>query len=112
MIIYHNPRCKKSRAGLTFLQQKGIDPEIRLYLTDPLSAEEIKKLLEKLGIPASELVRTQEDIYKKELKGKDLDEEAWIRAMIKNPKLIQRPIIEVENRAVIGDPVDKIQPLL
>lgn len=112
MVIYHNPRCKKSRAGLAFLQENGIEPEIRLYLTDPLSEEELKRLLMKLNMPASELVRTQEEQYKKQLKGLKLNEDEWISIYLENPKLIRRPIIEDKYKAVIGDPAENIQPLL
>lgn len=112
MKIYHNPRCKKSRAGLEYLNEKGIDPEIRLYLKDPLNAEEIKMLIKKIGIEAGDLVRTQEDLYKKKLKGKIISEDEWIEVFAENPKLIRRPIVESGNKAVIGDPVDNIQPLL
>ena len=112
MKIYHNPRCKKSRAGLAFLVEKGTDPEVRDYLKDPLSSEELEQLTRKLEIPAGELVRKQEEKYRKELKGKDISEEEWIRILVENPKLIRRPIIEKNDKAVIGDPVENIQPLL
>ena len=112
MIIYHNPRCKKSRAGLAFLQEQGIDPEIRLYLQELLSENELKRLVMKLNIPAKELLRTQEEQYRKELKNLNLNEDEWIKVMLENPKLIRRPIIETERKAVIGDPVEEIQPIL
>jgi len=112
MKIYHNPRCKKSRAGLAFLLEKSIDPEVRDYLKDPLSREELEQLVRKLGIPAEELVRKQEEKYRKELKGKELPEKEWIRILVENPKLIRRPIIEKGEKAVLGDPVENIQPLL
>ena len=112
MKMYHNPRCKKSRAGLSFLRENGIEPEIREYLKEPLSEKELKTLVGKIGVPASEMVRKQEEIYKKELKGKEFSEDEWIRILSENPKLIQRPIIEKGPRAVLGDPVENIQPLL
>jgi arsenate reductase (glutaredoxin) len=74
-----------------------------------LSAEkELKKLLEKLGKKPKDIVRTQEDFYKKELKGKDLSDEEWIKILVENPRLIQRPIVETKNKAVIGDPAENI----
>lgn len=112
MKIYHNPRCKKSRAGLAFLVEKGIDPEVREYLKEPLSKEELEQLVRKLGIPAEDLVRKQEEKYRKELKGKTISEKEWIRILAENPKLIRRPIVEKGQKAVIGDPVENIQPLL
>ncbi|MEX0987473.1 MAG: arsenate reductase (glutaredoxin) [Bacteroidales bacterium] len=110
--IYHNPRCKKSRAGLAYLKEQGIEPEVRLYLTDPLTPEELKKLIMKLNIPASELVRKQEEQYKKELKGLNFNDDEWIRIYLENPKLIRRPIVEARVKAVIGDPVEKIRSIL
>jgi arsenate reductase len=112
MIIYHNPRCSKSRAGLAFLQENGIEPEIRLYLSDPLSEEELRRIIMKLNIPVSELVRTHEEQYKKELKGLKLNEDEWISILLENPKLMHRPLIETKYKAVIGNPVGNIQPLL
>ena len=112
MKIYHNPRCEKSRAGLAFLLDHGADPEVREYLKDPLSEKELDQLIRKLDIPAEELVRKQEEKYRKELKGKAISEKEWIRILVANPKLIHRPIIEKGEKAVIGDPVENIQPLL
>jgi arsenate reductase (glutaredoxin) len=112
MKIYHNPRCKKSRAGLAFLLDQGTDPEVREYLKDPLSENELNQLVRKLGMPAMELVRKQEEKYRKDLKGKEFSEKEWIQILVENPKLIRRPIIEKGKIAVIGDPVENIQPLL
>ena len=109
--IYHKPRCRKSRAGLAHATEKGMEPEVREYLKDLLSKEELKKLLMKLNIPASELVRTQEEYFRKELKGLNLTEDEWIRELEANPKLIRRPIIEGKYKAVIGDPVENIDQL-
>jgi len=109
--VYHNPRCKKSRAGLEYTREKGMAPEVREYLKDLLSKEELKKLLMKLNIPASELVRTQEAYFKKELKGLNLTEDEWIRELEEHPKLIRRPIVEGKYKAVIGDPVENIDQL-
>lgn len=112
MIIYHNPRCKKSRAGLAYLQEKGLEPEISLYLSDPLSENDLRRIIMKLNIPAHLLVRTQEEQYKKELKGQNFTEDEWIKIYLENPKLIQRPIVETKYKAVIGDPVQNIDALI
>jgi len=112
LTIYHNPRCKKSRAGLAFLEEKGLEKEVKLYLADPLSEEDLRRIIMKLNIPAQELVRTQEDLYKKELKGQNFTEDEWIKILLENPKLIRRPIIECKYKAVIGDPVTYIEPLI
>ncbi len=112
MVIYHNPRCKKSRAGVAFLEEKGVDFKIRRYLDDALAEEELRKILMKLNMPAQQLVRTQEEQYKKELKGKNFTEDEWIKILLENPKLIQRPIIETKYKAIIGNPVENIEPLV
>jgi arsenate reductase (glutaredoxin) len=110
--IYHNPRCRKSRAGLDYLKSIGSEPEIIDYIKTPLSEKELKKLLEKLGKKPKDIVRTQEDYYKKELKGKDLSESEWIKILVGTPRLIQRPIVETKNKAVIGDPAENIDSIL
>ena len=109
--IYHNNRCKKSRAGLQFLSEKGLEPEIIEYLKNPLSQKELKNLLMKLNRTAFEMVRTQEAIYKSDFKGKDFTEEEWIKIIIENPKLLKRPIVETDKAAVWGDPVEEINKL-
>ena len=106
--VYHNPRCKKSRAGLQYVIEKGLDHQIREYLKDLLSEAELTTLVMKLHIKPSELIRTQEEYYKKELKGLHLNDEEWIKVMVENPKLIRRPIVESKYKAVIGDPVENI----
>lgn len=110
--IYHNPRCKKSRAGLDYLQSKEDNIQIVKYLNETLSAEELKEIIAKTGKPVEEMLRKQEDYYKKHLKGKGLDEEQLIEEMAANPKLIQRPIVEKSDKAVLGQPPEEIDKLL
>lgn len=109
--IYHNPRCKKSRAGLAYLTEKQGKFQVREYLKDPLTEAELSALLMKLHIKPLELIRTQEEAYRKELKGLELNDEEWIKVMVENPKLIHRPIVEGKYKAVIGDPVENIDKL-
>jgi arsenate reductase (glutaredoxin) len=109
--IYHNPQCKKSRAGLQFLQGKGIHFEVIEYLKNLLTEKQIEMLLMKLNKKPLEIVRTQEEYYKKNLKGKKFNDHEWIRILVQNPRLIQRPIVEVEYKAVIGDPAENIDLL-
>ena len=113
MKIYHNTRCKKSRAGLQFLTGNNIEPEIILYLKDqPFTEKTLSNLLKKTKKTPLEMIRKQESVYKKEFKGKEFSETEWIKIMVENPKLIQRPIIETEKDAVLGDPVENISKLL
>ncbi len=108
----HNPRCSKSREALKILEENGINAEIVKYLETPPTKEEIKELLKMLGINARDLMRTKEDIYK-ELKLKDVDdEEKLIKAMAEHPKLIERPIVIKDSKAVIGRPPSKIVDFL
>ena len=109
--IYHNPRCKKSRAGLRYVTEKNMDFQVREYLKEPLTEAELTALVMKLHIKPVELVRTQEEIFRKELKGLNLNDEEWIKVMVENPKLIHRPIVEGKYKAVVGDPPENIDKL-
>ncbi len=111
LTIYHNPRCRKSRAGLAYLSEKNVEFRVREYLKDPLTEAELASLVMKLNLKPRELVRTQEELYKKELKGLNLNDEEWIKVMVENPRLIHRPIVEGKYKAVVGDPPDEIDRL-
>ncbi len=110
--IYHNPRCRKSRAGLQYLQEKNVQFETVEYFKESFTVKKLENLLVKLNRKPEELIRKQEEYYKKNLKGKRFNDHEWIRIMVENPKLIQRPIIEREYKAVIGDPVENIESFL
>ena len=109
--IYHNPRCKKSRAGLQHVIDNNMEHQVREYLKEPLSEAELTSLVMKLHVKPFALIRTQEEYYRKELKGLNLNDGEWIKVMVENPKLIQRPIVEGKYKAVVGDPVENIQSL-
>lgn len=110
--IYHNPRCRKSRAGLQFLQENGIEPTIVEYIKNPLSEAELKDILLRLNKKPAEIIRTQEAIYKSDFKGKNFTEEEWVKILIEHPKLMQRPIVVKGPKAVIGDPAGELEVLL
>ena len=110
--IYHNPRCSKSREGLQLLQESGKDFQIVKYLDIPMKKEEIKKVLELLEISAEELVRKNEKVWKENYKGKELSKDEIISAMQEHPKLIERPIVVKDKKAVIGRPPEKIKDLI
>lgn len=113
MIIFHNPRCKKSRAGLAYLSDKGIDTKVVNYLKDqPFTTETLDDLLIKMNKQPLEIIRTQEKEFKELFKGKSFDRKQWIEILVKHPRLIQRPIISNGKQAVIGDPVENIEVLL
>lgn len=110
--IYHNPRCSKSRNTLSLLNENGVEPEIVLYLENPPSAGDIKKLLKKLGIAAEALVRRGEDEYKQAGLSKASTEAEIVAAMAHYPKLIERPIVIKGNSAVLGRPPENVLGLL
>jgi arsenate reductase (glutaredoxin) len=110
--IYHNPSCKKSRAGLQLLQASGKAFEVVEYIKKPLTEKEVENLLVKLNKKPVEIIRTQEVYFKQNLKGKNFGDHEWIRILIENPKLLQRPIVETNHKAVIGDPAENIGSLL
>ena len=111
MKIYHNPKCSKSRQTLALVEEKTKSIEIVEYLKNPLSAEEITVLLSQINIKPIELVRTQETTWKENYKGKELTETEIINAMAENPKLIERPIVVKNNKAVIGRPPENVLSL-
>jgi arsenate reductase len=111
--IYHNPRCSKSRQTLQLIEEKGVSPEVVLYLETAPSASEIRTLLEKLGITARDLLRKGEEAYKaKGLSDKTLDDETLVAAMADAPKLIERPIVVKGNKAILGRPPENVLALL
>jgi arsenate reductase (glutaredoxin) len=110
--IYHNPKCRKSRAGLDYLKEKNLEFQVVEYLKTPMSREVFKDILMKLNKAPKELIRTQEDIFKERYRGKNFTEEEWITILLENPKLIQRPIVVKGYRAVVGEPASEIDKLI
>lgn len=109
-IIYHNPRCSKSRQALVLLQAQGIEPEIRLYLKQPLTILEIKHLLDKLKLKPSNILRMQEKIIQEQ--DIDISSESKIKNAIRDyPILLERPIITNGKNAVIGRPPENVKKL-
>ena len=111
MEILHNPRCSKSRTTLNIILENNIQPTIRLYLDDPLSIEEIRNLLIKLDTTADQIVRKNEEIYKK-LNLKDSNQDLLIEKISKNPILLERPIVVKGKKAIIGRPPENVKKLL
>ena len=113
VIIYHNPKCSKSRQALEIIKSKNIEPTIILYLVNKLSKTEFENLLSKLGLSVRDILRTGEDEYKNNnLKNENLSDDKLIECLIKFPKLLQRPIIVKNSKAVIGRPPENILNLL
>lgn len=97
---------------MNIIQNHGLEPEIVLYLETPPSRQEIKDVLKKLGMKASELVRKEEKLFKETYRNKEVTEEEWIRILADNPKLIQRPIVIKGSKAIIGRPPEKVEVFL
>ena len=110
--IYHNPRCKKSREGLAILEKSNKKFEIVRYLDDIPSAETLSEMIKLLKITPIQLIRKTESIWKERFKGKEMSDAEIIEAMISNPKLIERPIVINNNKAVIGRPPENIISIL
>jgi arsenate reductase len=95
-----------------YLKTKGVDFQIRHYLEIPFSAMELKALIAKTKMRPEEIVRKEEEYYKQNLKGKTLTDDEWIAEMIKEPRLIQRPIVERGDEAVLARPTEEIDKLI
>jgi arsenate reductase len=112
LLYYHNPRCRKSRETLQFLKENGVEPELFLYLKTPPAYEELEEVIRKLRIKPYDLIRRNEKIFKENFKGKEFTDDEWIKILVENPKLIERPIIISDDKAVIGRPKEKVLELL
>ncbi|MDI9220188.1 arsenate reductase (glutaredoxin) [Pantoea sp. EA-12] len=112
--IYHNPRCSKSRETLALLQEKGIQPDVVLYLETPPDVATLKTLLKRLGMSsARELMRRKEELYKElQLADSNLSEDQLLQAMVDHPKLIERPIVLNGDKARIGRPPEAVLEII
>jgi len=113
MTLYHNPRCSKSRGALELLEARGLTPTVVRYLETPPSPAELKALLARLGIGARQLLRTGEEEYQSlGLGDTGLSDDQLIDAMSQHPRLIERPILVVGDKAVVGRPPEKVLEIL
>lgn len=112
ILVFHNSRCSKSRCALEFLTDKGIDYTVVDYLKNNPSHQDLEAIIAKLGIKPEGLIRKGEDDFKANFKGKNLSDSEWIDAMVKFPKLIERPIVIKGNKAIIGRPTERILEIL
>ncbi len=110
--IYHNPRCRKSRETLEILEQNKEEISIVKYLETPPSAQQLKDIINLLGIAPIDLVRKNEAIWKDNFKGKEFSNDEVIKILAENPKLIERPIVVKNKKAIIGRPPQKVLDIL
>ncbi len=111
--IYHNPRCSKSRQTLALLEERGVRPEIILYLDNPPTEKELRTILGRLGKKPREIMRMKEAPYKElNLSDDSLSDAALIKAMMTNPILIERPIVVTDDKGAIGRPPEAVLDIL
>lgn len=108
IIIYHNPRCRKSREALAYLIENNINPTLVFYLKNPFTVSSLKTLIKKIGCKPIALVRTEEALWKSTYKNQTLSDDALINLLVENPKLIQRPIVATDKSAVIARPLENL----
>ncbi len=113
VVIYHNPRCSKSRQTLALLQAQGIEPEVVEYLKTPPSATELQTILSLLGLSARQLMRRKEALYTElNLAHESLSEAQLVQAMVDHPKLIERPIVLANGKAALGRPPENVLTII
>ena len=111
--VYEKPTCTKCREMDRFLRESGVDFSKVNYYLEPLSEKKLRELIKKMGIAPRDLVRTSESIYRElELGKKDLSDDEIISLMVQHPDLMQRPIVERGDRAVLGRPTENVKVLL
>jgi len=112
--MYYNPKCSKSRATLTLLQEKGIAPELMLYLETAPSTAALAEVLKKLGKEPKDIIRFNEEIAKElGISAKDeRPDSEWLNIISGNPKLLERPIVINGDRAAIGRPPERVLEIL
>ena len=111
--VYQKPTCTTCRQVYAALKDSGVDFDAVNYYVDPIPKGKLKELLKKMGIPASELLRKKEDIYKTlKLADKALSEDELVDLMAKHPDLIQRPIVEKGSKAILARPVEKLKEIM
>ncbi len=112
-VLWHNPRCSKSRQTLSLLKENGFEPTVRLYLEDPPSVDELRSVLGLLGLSTRDLMRKKESLYKTlDLGAEALSEDELLAAMNKHPKLIERPVCLYKGQAAIGRPPENTLSIL
>ncbi len=110
--IYHNPRCSKSRGCNLMLEELGKNVKVINYTKELFTESSLKEVIDLLKIDPIDLVRKNEQKWKDNYKGKEMSDGEVIKAMVKYPKLIQRPIVLKGNKAAIGRPIEAVQAIL
>ena len=112
IIIYHNPRCRKSREALEYLRENNINPTLIFYLKNPFTFSSLKNLIKKIGCKPIALVRKKEALWKSTYKNKTFSDDGIVNLLVENPKLIERPIIANDRSGVIARPIENLVDFL
>lgn len=111
-LIYHNPKCSKSRMALEILNERGLNPEVKLYLKEALSFDEIKNILDLLEVSPRDIMRKQESVYKEKNLDDNISDEELINFILDYPVLLERPIVIFKDKAVICRPAERVFEIL
>jgi len=112
VVIYHNPRCSKSRQTLQLLKEQHIQPEVIQYLQTPPTAAELDRILNLMGMEPEALMRKGEDAYREQFKGRDLSRAQTIALMVQYPIVIERPIVVHDDKAAVGRPPENVLKII
>lgn len=110
-VIFHNNVCSTSRNVLDILKENQFEIEIRNYIHNPPSVDELKDILQKSGLEATALLRKKDKVFKESFEDKHLSNEEWLQAISENPSILERPIVIIDNKAVLARPIDKVKEL-
>jgi arsenate reductase len=110
-VIFHNNVCSTSRNVLDILKENQFETEIRNYIQNPPSVDELKDILQKSGLDATALLRKKDKVFKESFEDKHLSNEEWLQAISENPSILERPIVIIDNKAVLARPIDKAKEL-
>ena len=108
LTIYHNPRCRKSREAIRFLEEKGVSFNIVKYFDQPFDVNSLGEVLKKIDMKPSEILRRKEILWKKEYDCKNLSEDQILELLVEQPRLIERPIVTVGNKGVLARPIESL----
>ena len=108
LTIYHNPRCRKSREAIRFLEEIGVSFNIVKYLDQPFDVNSLGEVLKKIDMKPSEILRRKEILWKKEYDCKNLSEDQILELLVEQPRLIERPIVTVGNKGVLARPIESL----
>ena len=111
-VIFHNNVCSTSRNVLDILKENQFEIEIRNYIQNPPSVDELKDILQKSGLDATALLRKKDKVFKESFEDKHLSNEEWLEAISEKPSILERPIVIIGNKAVLARPIDKVKELI